>query len=296
MIPFTRPAPLSACTLVGLSEAKPQPAAINCSVAGGSLGAAGAGAGPGGPPRRGAGAGPPALCGSTPLPNMIITGTGPRASAGVTSDIWMSTVIVGIRAADHTSDELLADHRMRHRSCRASCWRPSRSPSARSPAHGRALRDRTLRQSQAAAASTTSPPWSPSARSSASALPGDSETDSPSPRRSSRRSAPTRCRSDPAAAARMPSCAIICWWSCAVVQVAPDASLAGAGCWLSTTDARDNTMAAHPPANRRIGRIRFLIAAPRSGSSPPRQRCPDPCSAQPAGTDTTGGSVRPGHS
>ena len=38
-MPRVSPAPLSACTLVGRSDAKPQPAAISCSVAGGSLAA-----------------------------------------------------------------------------------------------------------------------------------------------------------------------------------------------------------------------------------------------------------------
>ena len=38
---------------------------------------------------------------------MIITGTGFVASAGVTSVIWMSTVIAGIRRVVDVADELL---------------------------------------------------------------------------------------------------------------------------------------------------------------------------------------------
>src|SRR5262245_34596381 len=134
MIPLVSPAPLSAWMLPGLICAYPQPAAISCCVAGGSCGAAGAAGGAeggalapaarpapagapnarpapapaaaapagGGPPARGApaparppraGCAPPGIV--VPPPNIIITGTGPFASAGVTSVIWMSTVIAG---------------------------------------------------------------------------------------------------------------------------------------------------------------------------------------------------------
>ena len=56
------------------------------------------GAAPRAPPGAGPrprGAGPPSATGSVPPPNMIITGTGPLALAGVTSVIWMSTFSAG---------------------------------------------------------------------------------------------------------------------------------------------------------------------------------------------------------
>src|ERR1039458_309978 len=121
--------------LPGLIPAKPQPSAINWSVDGGSPpfiaamaaamfarppagGAPGAGgcppaaegvpvpprpAAPGAPPPGGAPnppkPPPPAPAGCRPgrprPPNIIITGTGPFASAGTTSVIWISTVIAG---------------------------------------------------------------------------------------------------------------------------------------------------------------------------------------------------------
>src|ERR1039458_2577472 len=120
--------------LPGLIPAKPQPSAINWSVDGGSPpfiaamaaamfarppagGAPGAGGcppaaegvpvpprpdAPGAPPPGGAPnppKPPPAPAGCRPgrprPPNIIITGTGPFASAGTTSVIWISTVIAG---------------------------------------------------------------------------------------------------------------------------------------------------------------------------------------------------------
>src|SRR5437867_11735364 len=92
MMPLVRPAPLSAWMLDGLSDAYPQPSAINCSAAGGSLAAGGAKPPPPGPPRPTGGGSPGRL---RPPPNMIMTGTGPFASAGVTNVIWMSTAIDG---------------------------------------------------------------------------------------------------------------------------------------------------------------------------------------------------------
>jgi hypothetical protein len=102
MIPRVRPAPLSACTLVGLSDAKPQPAAINCSAAGGSAGGAfvagrGVKVGPrlhGTRPWLASGSGP-AASGSAPPPSMIITGAAARESAGSTSVMQISTEIAG---------------------------------------------------------------------------------------------------------------------------------------------------------------------------------------------------------
>src|SRR3954464_13743860 len=77
---------------------------MSCSVAGGSggggggpPGAAGAPAAPGpGPNPRPAGGGVPGAGGMPERPpNIIITGTGVVASAGVTTVIWMSTVTSG---------------------------------------------------------------------------------------------------------------------------------------------------------------------------------------------------------
>ena len=48
-----------------------------------------------------------ARAGARPPPNIIITGTGPLASAGVTSVIWMSTVIAGIGRVVDVADQLL---------------------------------------------------------------------------------------------------------------------------------------------------------------------------------------------
>ncbi len=70
--------------LAGAIDEKPHPPAISCSIAGGSALATAAGAPPL-LPLRPWGAGPPRLCGNTPLPNIIITGTGPVPFAGVTS-------------------------------------------------------------------------------------------------------------------------------------------------------------------------------------------------------------------
>ena len=85
--------------LAGLIVAYPHPSAISCCVAGGSGGVAGAA--PGAPPRPGpkprAGAGGVPGAGGMPErpPNIIITGTALAAFAGVTSVIWISTVISG---------------------------------------------------------------------------------------------------------------------------------------------------------------------------------------------------------
>src|SRR4051812_25593224 len=87
--------------LLGTIVAYPQPPAINCWVAGGSPPVSpprppgrvvGRVAGPGAPGRAGA------VRGKPPNPNIIITGTGALASAGVTSVIWMSTLICGHEA------------------------------------------------------------------------------------------------------------------------------------------------------------------------------------------------------
>ncbi len=63
---------------------------MSCSVAGGSADGGGVNAGM---PARAAGGGSPGSV--RPPPNMIMTGTGVLTSAGVTSVIWMSTVIPG---------------------------------------------------------------------------------------------------------------------------------------------------------------------------------------------------------
>src|SRR5438128_7476509 len=103
MMPFVKPAPLSAWMLLGLIVAYPHPSAISCSMAGGSAGADGAavGAPPPVPPRpgpkpRAAGGGVPGAGGIPDRPpNIIITGTGVAAFAGVTTVMWISTVISG---------------------------------------------------------------------------------------------------------------------------------------------------------------------------------------------------------
>ena len=71
-MPFVSPAPLSACTLAGSRNAKPQPAAMSCSIAGGSL--PGGGGGSGFPPNPVIGS-VPSACFSVPPLNMIISGT-----------------------------------------------------------------------------------------------------------------------------------------------------------------------------------------------------------------------------
>src|SRR6185503_3132807 len=72
--------------LAGLIDAYPQPSAISCCCAGGSA--------PGAAPRPVGAVG--VIVGRAPAPlNIIITGTGPFASAGVTTVIWMSTEISG---------------------------------------------------------------------------------------------------------------------------------------------------------------------------------------------------------
>src|SRR5579883_128851 len=79
--------------LAGLIVAYPHPSAISCSAAGGSPG----GGGPparAGTPRPPNGEGSPNSASGRP-PNIIITGTGPFASAGSTSVIWISTVSAG---------------------------------------------------------------------------------------------------------------------------------------------------------------------------------------------------------
>src|SRR5207244_899758 len=83
MIPFVSPAPLSACTLPGLIVATPQPSAISCSMAGGSALTGGA-IGPRPAPRPGNTGAGNATSGIVRPPNIIITGTGPFASAGNT--------------------------------------------------------------------------------------------------------------------------------------------------------------------------------------------------------------------
>ena len=114
-MPFVSPAPLSAWMLPGLIVAYPHPSAISCSVAGGSDGAA---APPGAEPwrrrpkpRAGGGGAPGA--GGIPdrPPNIIIIGTGLPRSAGVTTVIWISTVMSGYARVVHGANQLLADHR-----------------------------------------------------------------------------------------------------------------------------------------------------------------------------------------
>src|ERR1017187_6174279 len=73
--------------LPGLIETYPQPSAISCSLAGGSL----PGAGVNVPGSGGVCPNP----GNPRPPNIIITGTGPVACAGVTRIIWTSTLIKG---------------------------------------------------------------------------------------------------------------------------------------------------------------------------------------------------------
>ena len=113
MIPFVSPAPLSACTLVGLRNANPHPSQMSCSVAGASLpGAGGGGVKPRSRAARAAAARPAERPGELRRRrNMIITGTGPFASAGSTSVTGMSTVIAGYAELSDVPDELRADHR-----------------------------------------------------------------------------------------------------------------------------------------------------------------------------------------
>src|SRR2546428_5597037 len=78
--------------LPGLRFAYPQPAPINCSVEGGSAKL------PPPKPARGAGAGSPGRRGKPPPPkppNIIRTGAGLLAFAGVTNVIWISTLMAG---------------------------------------------------------------------------------------------------------------------------------------------------------------------------------------------------------
>src|SRR2546425_12308006 len=93
MMPFVKPAPLSAWMLPGLIVAYPHPSAMSCAVAGGSAGADGAAPGP---KPRAAGGGAPGAGGIPDRPpNIIITGTGLAPFAGVTTVIWISTAISG---------------------------------------------------------------------------------------------------------------------------------------------------------------------------------------------------------
>src|SRR3981081_3966829 len=103
MMPFVKPAPLSAWMLPGLIVAYPHPSAMSCAVAGGSAGADGAAPGPPAPVPSRPGPKPRAASADVPgadgipdrPPNIIITGTGLAALAGVTTVIWISTVISG---------------------------------------------------------------------------------------------------------------------------------------------------------------------------------------------------------
>ena len=91
-------------------------------------------------------------------PNIIITGTGPFASAGSHERHLNIDADGGERRIVHVADELLADHGIGpDRSPRADLRAPSTSPSARSSERGRALRARNPRRFRAAAVSTTSP-------------------------------------------------------------------------------------------------------------------------------------------
>ena len=79
-MPRVSPAPLSAWMLAGLIDAYPHPAAISCCAELGGPDGVSVGGGDGG---------------SAALPNIIKVGTLPLALAGVTTVIWMSTVIAG---------------------------------------------------------------------------------------------------------------------------------------------------------------------------------------------------------
>ena len=115
MIPFVRPAPLSACTLVGFRKANPHPSTMSCSVAGASLpGAGGGGTNPCG--RAPGSGGRPSADSSVPGRNMIISGTRPFASSGTTTVSGMSTTI-------DVSPELSA--------CPTSCFAITRRPPTR---------------------------------------------------------------------------------------------------------------------------------------------------------------------
>src|SRR5207245_1375247 len=96
MMPFVKPAPLSAWMLPGLIVAYPQPSAMSCAVAGGSAGADDAAPGPSapaprpGPRPRAAGGGVPGPGGMPDRPpNIIITGTGLAAFAGKPVPVMM---------------------------------------------------------------------------------------------------------------------------------------------------------------------------------------------------------------
>src|SRR2546427_9163133 len=92
--------------LPGLIVAYPQPAAINCSVEGGS-----AKLPPPKAPKRLVGAGSPGRRGNPPPPkppNIISTGTGLFVSRGVTSVIWISTLIDGQAALSTCPTSCLA--------------------------------------------------------------------------------------------------------------------------------------------------------------------------------------------
>src|SRR5258707_1218219 len=102
MMPFVKPAPLSAWMLPGLIVAYPHPSPMSSPVPAGPGGADG-GPGPRGPDPPRPGPKPRAASGGVPgsggipdrPPNIIITGTGLAAFAGVTTVIWISTVISG---------------------------------------------------------------------------------------------------------------------------------------------------------------------------------------------------------
>ena len=157
------PAPSSACTLAGSNSANPHPAAISCHVFGRSPssfifgksnGVAFTGCHAGCCakhfferrvllnehrfPRRlmrsnssldgSFGAGNPAR------PNIISTGTGPFAFAGVTSVMWMRTLIAGNDELSTSPDQVLGDHRRKADHLMIDRRSPSTSPWAHSAA------------------------------------------------------------------------------------------------------------------------------------------------------------------
>src|SRR6266542_4911821 len=87
--------------LPGLIVTTAHPSAINCSIAGGSTfagGAAGPRPAPGGPPLPGNTGAGNATSGMLRPPNIIIAGAGDFAWAGITTVIWISTLISGYDA------------------------------------------------------------------------------------------------------------------------------------------------------------------------------------------------------
>ena len=194
MMPFVSPAPLSACTLVGIEE-REAPAVDDQLLRRRRIAARRGRRRREAAARRAGGAGRRAPARSVPPRNMIITGTGPFASAGSTSVIGMSTAMDGYAELSTWPTSCLPTTRRPPTRAGVGRRRPSTSTfgtffgmrpyTSRSKSSTISARRRAHRRARRR----------PSGRSSASARRAASGTDWPSPRRSSRDSAPARCRS-----------------------------------------------------------------------------------------------------